>query len=102
MPTEHYEIVSLEQVRDEFLNDRKMYLSRKLSEIYYIEIYHAEYEDKEAASDECEIILLVGTEDMFEADECITLRSDSFPSLDKVIEAFQLDVHKVVWAIDKD
>jgi hypothetical protein len=100
MTIQQHEMVSLDLVRNEFLKDRKMYLSKNLSDIYYLEIYHAE--DETEASDACDILLLVGTEDMFMEDEQITLRSDSFPSLDNVIQAFQFDTHEVMWAVNRD
>jgi hypothetical protein len=100
MTIQHHEMVSLDQVRDAFLKDLKMYLSTQLSDIYYFEIYHAE--DEGEANDACDILLLVGTEDMFIEDKHVTLRSDAFLSLDNVIQAFQLDTHKVMWGVNRD
>ncbi len=91
--------VSLDEIEQAFLADRKMYLSAQLSDIFYLEIYHSELEDAE--DDDCVLILMVGTEDAFVEDECVTLNSEAYP-LEQIIEQFNLDRQKVMWAVSKD
>lgn len=55
--------VSLDEIKQSFLADRKMYLSGMLSDIFYLEIYHSELEDAE--DDDCVLILMVGTVEAF-------------------------------------
>jgi hypothetical protein len=81
--------VSLDEIEQAFLADRKMYLSAQLSDIFHLEIYHSELEDAE--DDDCVLILMVGTEDAFLEDECIILNSEAYP-LEQIIEQFNLEL----------
>ncbi len=91
--------VSLDEIEQAFLADRKMYLQGNLSDIFYLEIYHSELEDAE--NDECVLILMVGTNEAFGEGEHITLNSEAYP-LEQIIEQFKLDRQKVMWAVSKD
>lgn len=92
--------VSLDEVEQAFLSDRKMYLSGMLSDIFCLQIYHSEEEDAE--NDECVLILMVGEEKEWEeGEEIINLNSEAYP-LDEIIHHFRLDRAKVMWSVDKD
>ncbi len=61
--------VSLDEIEQPFLADRKMYLTGMLSDVFLLQIYHSEEEDAE--NDECELILQVGDENELEEGEDI-------------------------------
>jgi hypothetical protein len=92
--------VSLDEIEQAFLADRKMYLTGMLSDILFLQIYHSGEADAE--DDECELILQVGDENELEEEEdFITFNSDAYP-LEEVIRRFRLDRAKVMWSVDKD
>lgn len=91
--------VSINEVEQAFLSEEKMYLSTKLSDIFYMEIYHSEQADAE--NDECVLILMVGTEESAENNECIFLNSETYP-LEQIIEHFKIDRDKAMWSVSKD
>jgi len=92
--------VSLDEIEQAFLSDRKMYLSGMLSDIFYLQIYHSEEEDAE--NDDCILILMVGDEKEWEeGEEIINLNSEVYP-LEEIIHHFRLDRAKVMWSVDKD
>src|SRR5260370_32333174 len=81
--------VSLDEIEQAFLSDRKMYLSGMLSDIFYLQIYHSEEEDAE--NDDCILILMVGDEKEWEeGEEIINLNSEVYP-LEEIIHHFRLD-----------
>lgn len=94
MPTS--ELVSLQNIRAAFLEDRYMMLSCELNPIMVLEIYHVEGEDE--PSDMCFAFLEVGTKEIQGTPACSSLVGDSHP-LDEIIQAFQLDIYRAMWAI---
>jgi hypothetical protein len=92
--------VSLDEIEQAFLSERKMYLSGMLSDIFFLQIYHSEEEDAE--NDECELILMVGDDDNLpdEGEERIILNSVAY-SLEQIIHYFRLDRTKAMWIVDK-
>ncbi len=92
--------VSLDEIEQAFLADRKMYLSGMLSDIFCLQIYHSEEEDAE--NDECVLILMVGDENEWEeSGDFISLNSEAYP-LEEISHHFRLDRAKVMWSVDKD
>jgi hypothetical protein len=75
--------VSLDEIEQAFLSDRKMYLSGMLSDIFCLQIYHSEGEDAE--NDECVLILMVGDEnELEEGEDFIGLNSMVVPKVKTV------------------
>jgi hypothetical protein len=76
-----------------------MYLQGQLSDTLCLEIYHSEKEDAE--DDDCELILIVETDEAFEAGEAVFLNGETYP-LEQVIEQFNLNRFQVMWVVAYD
>jgi hypothetical protein len=99
--TQYPHEVSLDEIEQAFLSDRKMYLSGMLSDIFFLQIYHSEEEDAE--NDECVLLLMIGDDDNLpdEGEERVILNSEAYP-LEQIIHYLRLDRTKAMWTVDKD
>jgi hypothetical protein len=95
------ELVSINEVEQNFLSDKEMYLNAEFNDIFTLQIYHSEMAD--AKNNECVLILMTNPEEGDDADEYdeefIILESMRYP-LAQIIEQFKIDRDKAMWVID--
>lgn len=110
MYSEYSDPVSIDQIEQAFFSDRNMYLHASLSDIFRLEIHHADGEDAE--EDDCELFMFISSsQEDYENGKFLTLTDvhayegeEAYVgcSLEDAIRHFKLDRSKALWSVEPE